>query len=260
MQFMWDFVHGEKKCYTLQMTGFMDGIPRSCTDLEQELPCEICKADGLDGVKAGPKATILKPKNPSLMWSGGASQCGVKCKLKEVFGSATEAAVEKTGKKACARPDAITTLQRCLKRVGKACGFCFALGVQNPQAHSPDSCPSMSDVDGDPCSTFRRLKATIHYPEEGGACFKCHIASFGRDILHPKIQRGRATCTHPNFVLPMAVAMHHNRHIRGAAAVHLEPKEGEWEDINRFAEWFLAPHAKYQFNSMAMLAHFGASH
>jgi hypothetical protein len=43
-QFMWDFVHGERKCYTLQMTGFMDGIPRSCTDLERELPCEICKA------------------------------------------------------------------------------------------------------------------------------------------------------------------------------------------------------------------------
>ncbi|KAJ7239911.1 hypothetical protein C8J57DRAFT_1193345 [Mycena rebaudengoi] len=43
-QFMWDFVHGEpRKCYTWQMTGFMDGTARSCTDLQRELPCEICK-------------------------------------------------------------------------------------------------------------------------------------------------------------------------------------------------------------------------
>jgi hypothetical protein len=105
-----------------------------------------------------------------------------------------------------------------------------------------------------------RLKATVHYPPEGGACFKCHIASFGGDILHPKIKKGGTACTHPNLVLPMAVAMHHNRRIHGATAVHLEPKDGEWDDINSFVDWLLAPHSKYRFNSIAMLAYFAGSH
>ncbi|KAJ7258693.1 hypothetical protein C8J57DRAFT_1644688 [Mycena rebaudengoi] len=127
-QFMWDFVHGEpRKCYTWQMTGFMDGTARSCTDLQRELPCEICK---VAGVKPGPTPVIEKPENPSLVWTGPSSQRGVKRKLKEAFGSATLAAVEKTGKKACERPEAITILQGCLDRVGKACGLCFALGVR----------------------------------------------------------------------------------------------------------------------------------
>jgi hypothetical protein len=118
----------------------------------------------------------------------------------------------------------------------------------------------MSDGDRDPHSIFRQLEAMVYYPPKGGACFKCHIASFGGDILHPKIKKGRATCTHPNLVLPMAVAMHYNHHICGAAAVHLELKEGEWEDINSLADWLLAPHPKYRFNSMAMLAYFATSH
>jgi hypothetical protein len=44
-QFMWDFVYGQpKECYTSQMTGFMDGTPRSCTDLGCEFLCDVCKA------------------------------------------------------------------------------------------------------------------------------------------------------------------------------------------------------------------------
>ncbi|KAJ7917862.1 hypothetical protein B0H13DRAFT_1869901 [Mycena leptocephala] len=157
----WNFIisrQGTKqKCYTLQMTQFMDGIQCSCTDLEQELPCDICKV-------AGPKPVIEKPKNLSLVWTGPASQHSFKHKLKDAFGSATELAVEKTGKKACVRPDTISTLQGYLDCVGKA------------------------------------------------------------------------------------------------SAVYLELKEGEWEDINSLADWLLAPHPKYRFNSMAMLAYFATSH
>jgi hypothetical protein len=171
--------------------------------------------DGItDGVKPGCRPAIVKPKNPLLMWSGPVSARGVKCKLKEAFGSATEASVEETGKKACKRPDAITTLERCLERVGKACGFCFALRVQNAKAHLPDSCPSMSNRDGDALAAFKRLRAMMHYTDKGGACFRCHIASFGGDILHPEMKRGKVTCTHPNLVLTMATAMHHNRKLQ----------------------------------------------
>jgi hypothetical protein len=73
---------------------------------------------------AGPQPVIEKPKNLSLVWTGPTSQHSLKHKLKE--------AVEKTGKKACVRPDTIFTLQGCLDCVEKACGFCFALGVYNP--------------------------------------------------------------------------------------------------------------------------------
>jgi hypothetical protein len=81
---------------------------------------------------AGPRPVIEKPKNLSLVWTGPASQYSLKHKLKDAFGSVTELAVEKTGKKACVRPDTISTLQGCLDCVEKACGFCFALGVCNP--------------------------------------------------------------------------------------------------------------------------------
>ncbi|KAJ7898977.1 hypothetical protein B0H13DRAFT_2337265 [Mycena leptocephala] len=129
-QFMWDFVFGKKECYTLQMTGFMDGIPCSCADLQHEFPCDPCKDAG---VQPGSKAVIAKPQNPSLLWSGPVSPRSVKCKLKEAFGNATEVALQKTGKKACVRPEAISTLQAFLNRVGQACGFCFV--AQSERRH-----------------------------------------------------------------------------------------------------------------------------
>jgi hypothetical protein len=53
--------------------------------------------------------------------------------------------------------------------------------------------------------------------------------------------------------------MHHNRRIHAEAAVHLEPKEGEWENIKGLVDWLVALHAKYKYNTMAMLAYFAAS-
>lgn len=180
----------------------------------------------------------------------------MKRKLKDAFGDATDLATRRAGKKAAARPEAITILQSFLDRVGRACGYCFALRISNPQAHSPDHCPSMKKVIGQ----FWTLKKAITY-ENGGACYHCHIASFGGDILHPPFQSGSkgATCPNPYLVLPLAFAMYHDSELKKDALTHFKPQDGEWGNPQGFAHWFVSKHPRFRLNSMAILDYFATS-
>ncbi|KAF8149016.1 P-loop containing nucleoside triphosphate hydrolase protein [Mycena galopus ATCC 62051] len=193
-QALYDLIHKThpnhpQSCYQHQITGFFDGEgnARTCAELGRERVCQPCAA----GVHL-PSATASIEAGPSdsLFWSAR-PEAGLKRKLAEAFGDSTLNANKRTGALIVAKSDRLAVFKRLFDLVGKACGYCVARRVPNPESHPPRTCPNMSSE--------QRLEFW-----ESGPCFKCHICSYGHDSLHREFVRGKDTCDHRHLVLGLA--------------------------------------------------------
>jgi hypothetical protein len=209
-------------------------------------------------VQPGRNTVAEKARESALLWSAPADTRGLKRKLRDAFGDSTDEAVRRTGEKLAAVPGAIGVYQRFFNRIGRGCGFCFAVGVRNTEPHAPDVCPQM--MAKNLITEFRSLRSKIKYNGGPGTCFRCHIVSFGGNSLHPPMVTGAPNCPHGSLLLPLAFAVYVDRTLQAEVEPHLKPLAGQWSDRGSFAIWFTATHTNqdYRRNSMALLHYFAS--
>ncbi|KAJ7447766.1 hypothetical protein B0H11DRAFT_2248177 [Mycena galericulata] len=246
-----------ESCIIYAVTAFLDGKGKTCRALNHQLLCQGCSKQSdnrlAELVPSQTKSNHL-PKNQPLPWN---RPTDLKRKLTDAFGVVAQEAHKRQRALIEKKYDKLQVFRDLFDLVGQTCGYCFAHGVQLPEAdHKWKDCPN---IDGTPHHRkIRDFQYAIHYDKEKGKnlpCFHCHIASMGRNTLHPEFATGEVTCTHLNLTIPLAYAIYANPELHHHAKAYFNPRANhkDWNSIQQYAEWFSTPHPEFGWQSMALL-------
>lgn len=181
----------------------------------------------------------------------GANAQALKRTAEDAFGATVDSASKKVQSERAAKLARLGVFTRILNGAGESCGACFFMKLRGD--HNPMDCP-LEVVQDDRSSltvpdTVHKFKTRLKYPKNL-LCFKCHINSYGKDLLH--IPYGSGPCENPHLMLGLY------------AIIWISPKF--WEqftaelkkdfdrNFDQFVTWLQGHNHIHKTNSMWLLA------
>lgn len=198
------------------------------------------------------EADVVQPQTSGIAIAG-ATVVGAKRKVAQAFQETTDNAQKLTAQAMEAKRAQLNRFVKVMDHVGNGCGYCLV--HKDLDDHSPLDCPRIKDEGG--VDILRQIRRGIVYTKFMKTCFKCHINSFGYDVLHSSYKDGSTEpCPAPNLMLGIFYAVWTNATYR--ADIENKDRRGKkFKDLAEFIGWLTHNHHFDRTNAMHLLAWLG---
>ncbi|KAG2063370.1 hypothetical protein BDR04DRAFT_1123305 [Suillus decipiens] len=265
-----DYVYhyGLKHCLRYGSTLYIDGEGTECRQHENNQWCCVCKADSDHDPR---RASIFSEKQnthvlPAFRPSAPVSRTLThqqsisvnKRTIDHVSDSGGPfAKMYEQAKKS--RTNRLEELMKRVERMRKAldkikdlgCTACISFGDRGGRPiHPITQCPSLERLGVSPGSYISWKSSIVYNNHHGGICWKCHVPTC-RDELHAPLEKGKTSCDWPDVVMPLALMVFQQGHIREAAQKYFGVA---WLSLDQFNDWLMkAPSAGHHSKGMDLV-------